>query len=337
MFYFYKKHRLLIFVSALLGLLFTQKSFPMATPEQHHLVCKAPYIPLLHPKTSFNRPLTDDCYNDYKIEGRAFYQICQLFYGEEISINSEEDYFFISGPNEKGGCIPKEFIQMLSDKSNSGEQKAIVTEPLVQTYFPDKTECTLILPMGSILHLRESNDDEFFQFLDNHLNEEKNLLIRKKNIKLFEELKAADEDTLRSMIVMQAKKFIERPYQWGGQTAIGIDCSGLIYTVYTSSGQAISRNILHLFNERKLIEPSKIKPGDIIFFYRNGYRGGIADHVAIYEGDDVIIESSPQAKKVIQTTFEQEYGKSLASCDGNEKFSLYGETYRIGCQSIITK
>ncbi len=86
----------------------------------------------------------------------------------------------------------------------------------------------------------------------------------------------------RNNIIDIAKRFIGVPYLWGGKTPYGMDCSGLVQTVFKSVGIGLARNAFQqaemLKNYR--IAKNELQAGDLLFF---GEKEKIT-HVAISLG-----------------------------------------------------
>jgi cell wall-associated NlpC family hydrolase len=69
--------------------------------------------------------------------------------------------------------------------------------------------------------------------------------------------------------VAVAERFVGTPYLWGGKTAFGLDCSGLVQVALTACGIACPRD--SDMQERALGEPvaadfAKLKRGDLVFW-----------------------------------------------------------------------
>tara|TARA_R110002111_G_scaffold82356_2_gene129792 strand:- start:1824 stop:2324 length:501 start_codon:yes stop_codon:yes gene_type:complete len=79
------------------------------------------------------------------------------------------------------------------------------------------------------------------------------------------------------------------PYQYGGTTSRGFDCSGFITTAYRESlGQKLPRTTSQMLRHGDVVHPDDVKPGDIVFFRI----AGKDQHAGIYMGDNRFIHAS---------------------------------------------
>jgi cell wall-associated NlpC family hydrolase len=67
------------------------------------------------------------------------------------------------------------------------------------------------------------------------------------------------------------------PYRWGGSSPAGFDCSGLVYWTYGRLGIELPHSSYALYDQGRRVAPSRMKPGDLLFFSGLG-------HVGIYIG-----------------------------------------------------
>lgn len=71
--------------------------------------------------------------------------------------------------------------------------------------------------------------------------------------------------------------FVGTPYQWGGITPCGADCSGFVQTVFTVHGIALPRDA---YQQALVGEPCEgDRPGDLLFFSER--EDGRITHVAV--------------------------------------------------------
>jgi cell wall-associated NlpC family hydrolase len=85
-------------------------------------------------------------------------------------------------------------------------------------------------------------------------------------------------------ILATARRFVGVPYLWGGMTARGIDCSGLVSRVYHANGIALPRDADLQFDSPVLapVERAALQAADLVFFGRGPKA---ITHVGLYVGD----------------------------------------------------
>ena len=120
-------------------------------------------------------------------------------------------------------------------------------------------------------------------------------------------------------IIAEAQKLLGVPYLWGGMTAKGVDCSGLVRISYLMNGILLPRNAsqqifcgdkvpmeidtrfwdeearkAHEFSAEMQRRVKNLKRGDLVFFGTpaSAERGQRVTHVGIYIGNNHIIHSS---------------------------------------------
>lgn len=109
-----------------------------------------------------------------------------------------------------------------------------------------------------------------------------------------------------------AKRFVGAPYLWGGVSAFGLDCSGLVQLVFKLHGMLIPRDAYLQAednNFRTVEEP--FAPGDLIFFGKpDGSRTGRSiTHVGIALGAGRFIHSSGGAGVMVSEVDDPQYSR----------------------------
>ena len=92
------------------------------------------------------------------------------------------------------------------------------------------------------------------------------------------------------LLVENAKKLLSSPYLWGGRTAFGIDCSGLVQVCARLSGLLLPRDASQQIQCGELVYfLQETRAGDLAFF---GNEDGKITHVGIVMGNEQIIHAS---------------------------------------------
>ena len=84
-----------------------------------------------------------------------------------------------------------------------------------------------------------------------------------------------------------ARSCLGTPYLWGGMTAQGIDCSGLVHMAYRRSGRLVPRDADQQHEAGSPVGDPE--PGDLVLYADPGQR---ADHVAFWLGGGRILHST---------------------------------------------
>lgn len=99
-------------------------------------------------------------------------------------------------------------------------------------------------------------------------------------------LKQVREDLLELALAQEGD-----PYVFGGETPGGFDCSGFINYLYRSQGYEVSRTAEPQLAESLIIDPEKMEPGDLVFFWGTDDSDDFITHVGLYLGDGMFIHA----------------------------------------------
>ncbi len=224
-------------------------------------------------------------------------QVTQLLFGELVHILEQKgNWLFIQvlADSYQGwvssGQLTKISEVLFHDLSN---QKYWVSNDLVQIIHNKTANFRMLLSGGSTFYNCASNQ---FTLLD----QEWEYMGGMQPVSSFQ---PAD-------IIGNALLFLHSPYQWGGKSAFGIDCSGFTQLVFKMSGVIIHRDASQQARQGDVVNLlPEAQPGDLLFF--DNEEGEII-HTGILLPDSKIIHAHQKVRIDIvdhQGIFNKESGK----------------------------
>lgn len=87
-------------------------------------------------------------------------------------------------------------------------------------------------------------------------------------------------------VVSNVSAYLGTPYQYGGNSSSGIDCSALVQAAYAADGINLPRTSGEQYGVTTQESAADAQPGDLVFFGSYG-----SDHVGIYTGNGNMINA----------------------------------------------
>jgi len=109
---------------------------------------------------------------------------------------------------------------------------------------------------------------------------------------------------MQDRLTLFAKKLLNIPYRFGGNSLFGIDCSAYVKKVYSLIGVDLPRSAREQFHEGMSVEGEQLSSGDLVFFRTYA---SFPSHVGIYLGNNLFIHASSKSKKVTIDSLETPY------------------------------
>ena len=194
----------------------------------------------------------------------------QCLFGERVKIINEENDWF--------------FCETLLDNYQGWIEKKLLTDFFDTNYRVNKIN-TLVFEKPDL-----KSKVKFNLFL----NSEVKVLDNSNN---WSELKLSDskgyifshhlikKNKFLNDLILLSENFLNVPYQWGGKSCLGIDCSGLVQLVLQSLGKFIPRNTSdQILVENKFLKNIDVCEDNCLIFWNK--------HVAISITNNTIIHSN---------------------------------------------
>jgi len=109
--------------------------------------------------------------------------------------------------------------------------------------------------------------------------------------------------TLGESAAVVATRQVGVPYQYGGSTTRGFDCSGLINYAYATAGKAMPRTTSGLWRELKPVAANHLQVGDVLFFEIEGKMS----HVGLYLGERRFVHAPSSGKTVTVASLDSSF------------------------------
>ncbi len=122
---------------------------------------------------------------------------------------------------------------------------------------------------------------------------------------------------LVKQIIFTAMEYDGVKYRSGGTTPAGMDCSGLVCTVFKAYDISLPRSSNDMSKVGQKLKRNEIQKGDLVFFKTNGRN--VINHVGLVtevNGDEILfIHSSVQRGVIISSTNEPYYLRTFAQAN----------------------
>ena len=205
-------------------------------------------------------------------------QDSELLFGEQVTVYEDKDgwAWVQAAQDHYVGYVRSESL----DSTMAGSLRV---SALMAPVFPIadlKTPVRDMLPMNAVVPMLGRNGDYV------------NIGMGFVHQRHLEPLAAAD-------FVAVAERFVGVPYVWGGKTAAGLDCSGLIQTALQAVGKCAPRDTDMM--ERALgdaVPLSNIKRGDLVFW--KGHMGVMLDDTRLLHANafHMVVATEPLAEAI---------------------------------------
>lgn len=189
---------------------------------------------------------------DYSAE-----QETQLLFGETCVVNQKQDGWCLVVNDEDGytGWVSESMLLMLSEEQyrqyHESDLTAITIAPYTLAYSCERQQT---IPLTAGTHLSQYHDGQFSVLGKQYTIDP--TAVQSTPL-------ALNYDNLMRL----AMPFVNTPYQWGGKSCMGMDCSGFADVVMSLFGKSVLRNADQQATQGITVESiDKAQAGDLVFF-----------------------------------------------------------------------
>ncbi|WP_018924351.1 NlpC/P60 family protein [Salsuginibacillus kocurii] len=137
----------------------------------------------------------------------------------------------------------------------------------------------------------------------------------------------AEAANTSDQVIQAGEQQLGTPYQWGGTSPSGFDCSGFTRHAFSAAGIDLPRTAAEQYQVGTSVSRSDLQPGDLVFFNTSG--SGVS-HNGIYIGGNQFIHSSSSQGVSIasmsNTYWQPRYIGAKRVIEEQEESSVLGES-----------
>ncbi|MDN5857786.1 MAG: C40 family peptidase [Pseudonocardia sp.] len=101
-----------------------------------------------------------------------------------------------------------------------------------------------------------------------------------------------------TLAIAWAKRQLGKPYRWGATGPGSFDCSGLMLRAFGAAGITLPRTSRQQFTAGAAVPRGDARAGDLVFWAGNSGNPATIHHVALYLGDNRILEAPQSGQPV---------------------------------------
>jgi cell wall-associated NlpC family hydrolase len=243
--------------------------------------------------------VVDSIANVYSQPSTEVEMVTQAVLGTPLSIEeSREGWHHVHLPDHYRGWLEARHTKIHGQEEARYPATARVAEIqglLAALYYePDATSRppALQVPIGARLEVAGETDG----WVQVVLPDRAGRWVQQGDVRVLEAHRPQPRGSVRQ-VIDTARRFLGRPYLWGGTTPLGIDCSGFVQLVYRLNGVSLLRDSAIQYTQPDLtpVERGALQTGDLLFFGQMGIT-----HVGLYMGQGEFIHATTHGQPIVQ-------------------------------------
>jgi cell wall-associated NlpC family hydrolase len=242
--------------------------------------------------------------NMYASPDESVEVVSQATLGQVVEVvEASEGFARVRTPDRYDGWVSRSALLEYEDATvpryARGGRLVEVTGLMANLYRePDVTTARPRIQAPLATRLEVAGEDPGVRWLSVRLPSGETAYVQRGDVKAVDPAAPPPRGT-RDEVAATARRFLGVPYLWGGMTAHGIDCSGLVSRVYHAHGVRLPRdaNLQYETPDAAPVERDALLPGDLLFF---GEDAGNVTHVGLYLGDGRFINATTYQAPVVR-------------------------------------
>lgn len=241
--------------------------------------------------------------------------VSQARYAQTVEVLEERGEFWkIKTPDEYPGWVEARGVRVLGESEQYPSRGEVATVEALAAHIYRENSVTrhrplLTVPFETRLEVVEQPAGEEARWIAVRLPDDRKGWIQRGDVSLETRVLAVHD------LIELARRFLGRPYTWGGTSSFGYDCSGFTQMLCRRGGRDIPRDSSKQAVWEGMMEVRRedLQAGDLLYF---GPTLARVNHTGFYIGKGEFIHSTTNGRPVVQISRldDEPWTRLLVAC-----------------------
>ncbi len=229
-------------------------------------------------------------------------------------VGQEGEWCRIKTPDDYEGWVEARTLKLLGEQESYAVRGRIATVDSLVAHLYRENSVTRHMPLLSVpfetaLEVVEEPQADEARWIAVRLPDDRKAWVQRGDVTFEQAVKHIPE------LIELARRFMGRPYTWGGTTAFGYDCSGFTQMLCRRGGRVIPRDskVQAAWDGMDTVKREDLQAGDLLYFGRSMER---INHTGFYIGNGEFIHATTNTRPVVQISRigDENWTKALVAC-----------------------